>query len=233
MSLLTSKITGSLTKKPVDVMQIFLDESGAIRDNGPFLAGLWFTWKSDLWRAKVEEVRRMYGFFYEWHFHKITGIDLRYMSMGSLLHQLDEYNKTWYYRGIYVSDTSYKAWRKEHYTTQGIYDFIVETVATRFLHSFPEKSANLIIDKKNRPKNDLYLPQGLEEHLNELHENKDWPLISISMADSKEEPLLQVVDCITAAIRQWYFPAKNNEQKTMLALLAKRLKNRISIWEYK
>lgn len=211
-------------------MEVFLDESGAVRAAGPFYAGLWLTWQGDLWRSMISDQRAAESFFKEFHFHKIsrTPGDWQYRFGRRIARKLQY--KTWYARLLHVPDTKIKEWRRMSRTE--VYDTLLTELLLKFARHIPERRIVVTIDEKNRPKDDDYLPAGIEALLKERLPHKE---IEVRLARSKDDDLLQVVDLLVGAVRQIRYPSGNPNKEALGRLVAPYMEGkrpRVWVWDW-
>lgn len=220
-----------LTFMSDSIMYIYVDESGCLRANQLFVAGAWFTWVPDMWLKTIQDIRERQGFWREMHFHKISNNenDHRCQMIRDLLIHLCKYPKTWYFRMIFVSEEE-QLNRWKNYCSTDIYDNLMSMFFDRFGGYFPEHCTEIILDEKNRPVWDDYIPTGIEEFLNSNVGVKTNTKFFIKTGNSADNDLLQVGDVLTAAIRQLYVPSENRNKKDLANALLQAGK-RIKIWD--
>ncbi len=212
-------------------MYVYVDESGGLRANQLFIAGAWFTWRPKFWLTTTSTLRSNLNFWREMHFHKVSrkNGDSQYEMIQALLNQLVVAQKTWYARFMYVNEEEQLArWRD--YSCVDIYDFLMGHLFNRFGGHFPEKHCVIVLDEKNRPHWDNYIPVGLERYLNMHAGTRTNTTFKVETASSSHDDLLQVSDILTAAVRQLYIPS-NNPNKRKLALTVSQVMDRIKIWD--
>lgn len=217
-----------------DVMEIYLDDAGAIAASNPFVIGMFFTWRGDMWRGIVRDRRTSFGYPCEMHFAKISRneSDRRYRFIRLVFELLARYDKTWYFRAMHVPQHKLSIWKQEHGSVREVFDYIVDQATERFLRGVPERCARLVIDSHSRARGDSYIPTGLQTYLNIIAPIYNAPSVSVRMADSRDEPLLQIADCLTGALRQTFYPSENPNKLALAAFYRKRLAQRCSVWEY-
>lgn len=211
-------------------MDVFLDESGAVRAAGPFYAGLWLTWQADKWRAMVSDQRAAESFLKEFHFHKISRSpnDWRY-RFGRRVARKFLY-KNWYARLLHVSENKLHQWRQ--LSRRDIYDTLLTELLVKFAPHIPEPRIVVTIDERNRPKDDDYLPVGIEAVLREMLPHKD---IKVRLANSRDEDLLQVADLLVGAVRQLKYPSGNPNKKVLAQLIEPYTlgeRPRVWVWDW-
>lgn len=219
-----------MTLKTSEVMEVFVDESGAIRATEPFYAGLWITWQGKLWRAMVSDQRVAESFFKEFHFHKISRDpnDWRY-RFGRRVAEKLQY-KTWYGRLLHVPGEKLDQWRRM--SRREIYDTLVTELLMKFTPRIPEPRIVVTIDERNRPKDDDYIPVGLEARLRDRLPDKK---IEVRLASSKDEDLLQVADLLVGAVRQLTYPSGNPNKESLGQLVAPYThgeRPRVWVWDW-
>lgn len=216
--------------KTSEVMEVFLDESGALRATEPFYAGLWITWQGDLWREMVADQRAAESFFKEFHFHKISRKpdDWRY-RFGRRVAQKFQY-KNWYARLLHVPGDKLDEWRRM--SPIDIYDTLLTELLLKFAPHIPEPRIVVTIDERNRPKDDDYLPVGLEELMREMLPGKE---VKVRLASSADEDLLQLVDLLVGAVRQLRYPSGNPNKQALARLIEPYTlgeKPRVWVWDW-
>ena len=217
-----------------DVMEIYLDDAGAIAASNPFVIGMFFTWRGDMWRGIVRDRRTSFGYPCEMHFAKISRneSDRRYRFIRLVFELLARYDKTWYFRAMHVPQHKLSVWKRDHRSVRETFDYIVDQATERFLRGVPERSANLVIDSHSRTRDDSYIPAGLQAYLNTIAPIYNAPTVTVRMADSRDEQLLQVADCLTGALRQTFYPSGNHNKLDLAHFYRQHLSHRCSIWEY-
>ena len=183
-----------------NTMYVFVDESGCLRANQLFVAGAWFTWKPELWLKIVHDTRKRKKFWREMHFHKVSRKqnDKRYEMIQAILSHLVKYDKTWYFRMLFVSkDKQSKIWKYD--SVIDIYDGLMSIFFDRFGGHYPENFSIITLDEKNRPCWDDYIPSGIEKFLNNKVGERTKTVFTVKTANSAWNDLLQVSDIITAA----------------------------------
>ncbi|ADU50137.1 hypothetical protein Tmar_0012 [Thermaerobacter marianensis DSM 12885] len=216
--------------KTSEVMEVFLDESGALRATEPFYAGLWITWQGDKWRTMVSDQRAAEAFFKEFHFHKISRNpnDWRY-RFGRRIARKFIY-KNWYARLLHVPGDKLDQWRRMN--RRDIYDTLLTELLVKFAPHIPEPRIVITIDERNRPKDDDYLPVGIEAILRDVLPHKQ---IEVRLASSSNEDLLQVVDLLVGAVRQLKYPSGNQNKKALARLIQPYTigeKPRVWVWDW-
>ncbi|WP_041570786.1 DUF3800 domain-containing protein [Candidatus Desulforudis audaxviator] len=197
-----------MTVKAVKTMYVFVDESGCLRANQAFLAGAWFTWMPVFWLNVARRLRHDSRFWRELHFHKVSRQqnDRQYEMIQALLALLAKYRKTWYARLLYVSEADQLAgWRD--CSCVDIYDNLMSRLFGRFGGHFPERRCVIVLDEKNRPHWDNYIPVGLQAFLNRSVGVKTDTEFEIVTASSETNDLLQISDIVTSAMRQLVVPS--------------------------
>lgn len=216
--------------RPKKRMYIFVDESGCVNANQAFIAGAWFTWRPDLWEDIIFTLRKHQNFWREMHFHRISRKpnDSQFEMIQALIKNLRKFKRTWYARLLYVSEKDHlEQWRD--LTSVDLYDNLMIRLLNKFGGHFPEKEAVIYLDEKNRPRWDDYIPNGLEEYLNNNIGLKTGTNVIIKTSHCSENNLLQVSDIITSATRQMFVPS-GNENKQILAASLINVFDRIKIW---
>lgn len=222
---------GSVVKAPSKIISAYLDESGAVRASSAFVAGLFFTSHPDLWKKIIQERRSAEDYWYELHFKKVSRNpdDRRAKTIERVLFALDKVKRSWWSRLIYVPNGSADKYRGM--SRLDLYDNLVANLAIKFGPAAYCDQIELIIDNKNRPADDTFLPHGLEEHLNRVSPEAGGPFFTVIMGDSKTDDLLQLCDLITSGIRQYYVPSDNFIKKYFAGMLASFIDDRIKIWK--
>jgi len=167
------------------------------------------------------------------HFHKVSRKqnDKRYEMIQAILSHLVKYDKTWYFRMLFVSkDKQSKIWKYD--SVIDIYDGLMSIFFDRFGGHYPENFSIITLDEKNRPCWDDYIPSGIEKFLNNKVGERTKTVFTVKTANSAWNDLLQVSDIITAAIRQLFVPS-NNKNKQKLAATLLQSSDRIKIWDGK
>lgn len=220
-----------------ELMEIYTDDSGVGRPNAEcFIMGMWLTWRPLYWRALIREIRAQHNYPYQLHFHKMgsTWEDRRYKVLYTLLQTLAKHSKTWYYRGMYVGPDSYPEWQAKYSNSQAVYDWAMQASAIRFMKGVPEVGINLIVEQRNRPKNDRFIPDGLEEMLRaEGYFGAD-KVIKVLVRQPAQDDLLQVADFFTSALRVKYHPGTNKCKLRFADALDwyDPVADRVRVWEY-
>lgn len=209
-------------------MGIWLDESGTLKPGEPLWVLGFFTWKFDVWYKIVSDQKQHCGLKAEMHFQKVSGgpKDRRYAFGRRLAWALDKYKKSWYARALYV-----KAW-PANMPTATAYDRMVSELATSVFHRIPEPRAILTVDRRNRPKGNMFIPDGLEHRLSFYSRYGLAPVTEVRQADSAYDDLLQVADFLTGALRQLEVPSGNAAKRQLASMIQPLIDTRIKIFEW-
>lgn len=215
-------------------MYIYLDEAGSIRASAAFVAGMFLTWQPGMWNAIYATQKEACKCGGDLHFHKIGRApdDSRYLFASRMLSKLAQYKRTWYGRFIFVGQDQLEKWHSSLGSAQDVYDFILVDLIDRFGDKFPEPEAILTIAERNREKHDLYLPWGLRARLNEKSQSVGGPLYHVNMAPTWKEPLLQITDLLSSALRQQYLPS-GNPNKIKLSKKLNTIADRLRVLEWR
>ncbi|RJX19843.1 MAG: DUF3800 domain-containing protein [Ammonifex sp.] len=212
-------------------MWVFVDESGCLRANQLFVAGAWFTWKPRFWMNHVHALRQKLGFYREMHFHKVSrrSNDPQYEMIQALFALLAQHSKTWYARILHISSShQIEAWR--NLSSVDIYDNLMSIFFDRFGGHYPEEYSVVVLDEKNRPWWDDYIPNGLQGYLNNNVGLRTNTVFRIKTADSSQHDLLQISDVITAGVRQLLVPSENPNKRILAGTLLQAI-DRIKTWD--
>lgn len=225
-----------MTQRQASQMQIYTDDSGLIAQaSGDFFFGMFFTRHEQMWRGIVKRKKKEVGLSRALHFHKISSKidDRNFMQIKSIFEALAHYSASWYFRGIHMSRDRLEVGNQVMSSGQ-LYDAIQRIVARRFLTGVTDKNILLVVEERNRPKGDTYIPLGLARYLDYFQRKQGREQrIEVVARRNSEDDLLQVADCLTAAIRVMYEGTSNPNKNTLSEMLTKPpLKDRISIWEY-
>lgn len=217
----------------ISEIEAYVDESGAVKPGGPFVAGIWFTKHPLLWRKIIEERREDCHYGYELHFHKISGTasDLRAFAVRQIFRKLFNVKHSWYSRMIYVRETYLDLWKG--FKAVDIYDTMISEMLLRFVIKAKADLCTVVIDEKNRPLSDNFIPDGLDALLNTRSTALGGPRIRVQVRSSKHDDLLQLVDLLTAAVRQIYHPSGNINKYLACNLIEPLINDRIGIWEWR
>lgn len=219
-------------------MEIYTDDAGVGRAGTEgFIMGMWLTWRPLYWRSLIRELRNQHRYPYRLHFSKIgtKWEDGRYRFCYSLLRTLAKYTRTWYYRGFYVAPEHYPFWQVQHPDSQAVYDWALRETAGRFLNGIPENDIRLVVEQRNRPPGDTFIPTGLEALLNNRrHFGAKQKSITVDVSKPEEDDLLQVADFLTSAVRCRYIPGTNKCKYRFAdaSVWHEPIASRMAVWEF-
>jgi len=211
-------------------MEGYVDESGAFSCGGPFVAGIWFTAHPDLWRGIIRERRDAERYGYSFHFSEISRHrnDWQFRVVRRLFHDLRRIQKSWYARLIHVPPACIAEWQTQ--SVQEKYDTIIGEMIYRFgPHAMTEK-LRLVISDRSRSMSDNFLPEGIEEGLNQ--DSTCSTAFNVQIMSHKLDDLLQIADLMTSAVRQIYHPGDNPNKIALAEMIRPLLDRRISVWHW-
>jgi hypothetical protein len=220
-----------MQQKP-DLAWVYLDESGGLRADKPFVVGFWATRNPLRWLTFIRKYRELHNAWGELHFHAISRkpTDRRYLLARDILRAM-QYAGNWYARFIYVAEDYLDQWRSA--AANQVYTFIIKQLCTRFLPYVQAREARLVIDRKVLPACDVSIPYGLEAVVNSLSSSLGGPHFEVETADSATNDLLQVSDLMTAAMRQFFVPSGNQNKEELGSIVAgMRGGQKVRLWDW-
>ena len=215
-----------------DQMVAYIDESGAVQANEPFIAGAWFTAHEQMWHNIIDERRDVLKYNYTLHFHKISrkDNDWQHRVVRRIFMDLRRVSRSWYSRMLHVNPLSLDSW--SHLSTQDKYDSLIANLVLQFATRAFTQNMKIVISNKSRPAADDFLPKGLEELLNEKSKLISGPIFTVELSCPKNNDLLQLADLLTSGVRQALYPSRNKNKCMLAGLLQPLIDDRISIWNW-
>lgn len=213
-------------------MVAYVDESGAIEAEEPFVAGIWFTAHEEMWQSIIRERRDSLRFNYAFHFHKISCSedDWQFKFVRRLFKDLRRVRHSWYSRMIHVSPKELEKW--SDLNMQDKYDNLIAELVLSSAPKARTKCMKIVISDRARPLVDTFLPEGLEQLLNDRSSEHGGPKFCMELENHKNNDFLQMADVLTSGIRQIYYPSKNRNKCMLAGMLQPLVNNRIIIWEW-
>lgn len=193
-----------------DEAWVYIDEAGSVRQGKPFTVGLFITWRDEMWREIIRDIRRKLHYTASLHFHKISTKpdDRRVLVYQRIIDKLHAYPKTWYGRTVYVDRKRAQFLRRM--SEVDAYDLVMTHVIEKFIPAVRDRKIHVVVSDKHRPVFDDYLPSGLEARLNQLSGKRSWgQTFDVCLRPASADDLLQLSDFLASAEWQKQHPSAN------------------------
>ena len=189
---------------------VYIDEAGSVRQGRPFTVGLFITWRDDMWRTIIRDIRRRLNYAASLHFHKVSTNphDRRVLLYRRIIEKLHRYAKTWYGRTVYVDRKEARFLKRM--SEVDAYDLVMTHVIEKFIPAVRDRQIHVVVSDKHRPVFDDYLPAGLQARLNDLSMKGNWgQVFDVRLQAASTDDLLQLADLLASAEWQKQHPSTN------------------------